>query len=188
MTRPRSLVGAALLTALLVGCSSDEGSALDGGSRRDGTSVGSDGQSQVDTHGPGGIDHGLVPDPDQGTGPGPDGAPAADGPPVAGGALGSVCTQENRACAEGLRCVFLEAWDAPKGTCVRELADGCQSWDDPRCATAGANYSVMCGPYTENAVSTHICFLLCEFNGTPYDCPPGHGCKPLKGYEVCVPQ
>ena len=61
--------------------------------------------------------------------------------------------------------------------------------NDPRCKVAGANYSVMCGPYQWNTISTNICFLLCKFNNTSYDCPPAHTCKTLSnGYNVCLPQ
>ena len=104
------------------------------------------------------------------------------------GQPGAVCTQQNKTCGANLLCAFLEAWNAPKGTCLRELKDGCKSYDDPRCQVPGANYSVMCGEYTVNGVATSICFLLCVMNSKNYDCPPLHTCKLVNGYNVCLPQ
>jgi hypothetical protein len=101
---------------------------------------------------------------------------------------GTVCTQTNKTCPAGQKCAFLEAWNAPKGTCLTVATGGCSSWDDPRCKVAGLNYSVMCGPYTENAVTTHLCFLLCKWNNVSYACPPLHTCKTINGMETCVPQ
>jgi hypothetical protein len=138
------------------------------------------------------IDHGSAVDhstgnADRGSATSPDAAGSMDGLPPAG-QLGSVCTQQNQTCAAGLKCVFLEGYNAPKGTCIIALPDACKSWDDSRCAVSAHNYSVMCGPYTVNSTTTSICFLLCDFNGKSYDCPPAHTCKLLNGFNACVPK
>jgi hypothetical protein len=119
------------------------------------------------------------------------GTPTPDGPKLE--ALppsnpGTVCTQQNKTCPAGQTCAFLEAWNAPKGTCLTELKDGCKSYNDQRCVVAGANYSVMCGPYSINNVATNVCFLLCVMNGINHDCPPQHTCKDVNGYKTCIPQ
>lgn len=111
----------------------------------------------------------------------------SDAPTTSPGEPGAICTQQTKSCAAGLKCVFLDAWNAPKGTCVRIASGGCSSWDDPRCVVTGKNYSVMCGPYTEGSATTSICFLLCKLNGKSYDCPPQHSCKLVNGYDVCLP-
>lgn len=144
-----------------------------------------------------GLDHALAPEAGSETSsPRPEQPQKSDGPrgdaPKAAeastpGGLGAICTQQSKSCGAGLKCVFLDAWNAPKGTCVRALPNACASWDDPRCVVTGANYSVMCGPYTENTTTTHICFLLCKLNGKAYDCPPQHTCKLVNGYDVCLP-
>lgn len=175
----RATLAVLLATLLACGCSSDE-------SKPDGVPAPDTAVTKVDK--------GTTPNPDVNTTKLDKGTtPTSDGPKnkeaqVPTGEPGSVCTQANKTCAAGLTCAFLEAWNAPKGTCLRELKDGCKSYDDPRCVVAGKNYSVMCGPYTLNTVTTNICFLLCVFNGKNYDCPPLHTCKTINGFNTCIPQ
>ena len=144
---------AGLFVALLVwGCSSDEGKG-DGVTAPDGPTTKTD--------------KGTTPTPDVGTKTDKGTTPTPDGPKLEAlppSKPGTVCTQQNKTCPAGQTCAFLEAWNAPKGTCLTELKDGCKSWDDSRCVVAGVNYSVMCGPYSWNTISTNICFLLCKFN------------------------
>ena len=167
---------------LACGCSSDGGS-------KDGQPLPGDGPithlekgSATDTAGPRveGIKTEKAPLP-------ADGQTAKDGQPPAS-LPGTVCTQSNKTCPTGQKCVFLNGYNAPSGTCVVALPDACKSYDDPRCAVSGAAYGAMCGPYQENNVTTNICILVCQLNGTSYNCPPKHDCKLLNGFNVCIPQ
>jgi hypothetical protein len=163
-----------LLVVVLGGCSSEEGTHDASLDRAAATEAGSETSTP------------RAEQPPRSDGPRTDAPKAGDASSTPGG-LGAICTQQSKSCGAGLKCVFLDAWNAPKGTCVRALPNTCTSWDDPRCVVAGSNYSVMCGPYTENTTTTHICFLLCKLNGKAYDCPPQHTCKLVKGYDVCLP-
>jgi hypothetical protein len=120
------------------------------------------------------------------------GTPPADGPKIEAlppSLPGTVCTQQNKTCPAGQMCVFLSGYGAAKGTCVIKLPDACKSYDDPRCTITGASYGWMCGPYSENSVTSYVCMLLCQDQGgTKYSCPPNHDCKVINSFNVCVPQ
>lgn len=171
------------LASWTIGCGSDSGSSTsDGAVKHDiagstfdvGSALGSDGQSTNQG------DATAKNDTTAGT---------SDSSSPSTKTVGSICTQADKNCGTGLRCMFLDDLSAPKGTCLKECTG---NWDDPVCAVAGSNYIPQCWYYEETIGGTTNKFKFCALTCAPGDvskCPAQHLCqKQQDNSYLCMPQ